>query len=266
MNFRRIESIFLIIFVVLDVFLFFSYRNQSSSFETNSSNNVSQSMAHEMEEDNITVPRLSGKKYQAYYLSSTPNDDLVTSFIRLHHQNVTLNDDQSMLKSTLQTPLKATKKQSLTQAVKDYTKTKTNVLFGSNYVYLASLSTQDNIIFGQKFANGVLMDENGQLNFKVNNHQVASYTQTYLKKPTVLREKETTISEKNAIVSLYTNNELANNTTVKWIKLGYSHLMTINDSDIYIPAWFIGIKAKNSPNLTIKRVNAFTGSIMKTSD
>ena len=108
------------------------------------------------------------------------------------------------------------------------------------------------------------MDEHGQLVFLIEDGQINQYTQTYANKIQILREKEMTkVSAKEAVIDLYTDNEIPNNSKVSWVKLGYSALLDANSSTVYVPVWQVAIENKNSKSVVVKRINAFTGALMK---
>ncbi|EHL98073.1 hypothetical protein HMPREF9103_01728 [Lentilactobacillus parafarraginis F0439] len=78
-----------------------------------------------------------------------------------------------------------------------------------------------------------------------------------------LREKSETISETRALIWLYQYNEIPNNTKVVWSKLAYTKLLSIDTDRVFIPTWVIAIKPQNSPQVQLKKINAFTGGIIK---
>lgn len=57
-------------------------------------------------------------------------------------------------------------------------------------------------------------------------------------------------------------NKLPANTQVLWCHLGYTRLLSVNNSIVYIPTWNFCIKNSNTGNIQYRRINAFTGSVM----
>jgi hypothetical protein len=45
--------------------------------------------------------------------------------------------------------------------------------------------------------------------------------------------------------------------------LAYSYLLDAKGSTVYVPAWYIGVKNRATGNVTVKRVNAITRTVMK---
>ena len=96
--------------------------------------------------------------------------------------------------------------------------------------------------------------------------QLTSYTQTYVDNVKTLREKAVTISEKKALVALYQYNQVSSSSRVVWAKLGYSRLLKLKDSSVYVPTWIFAVRGKNSSNISLHRINAFTSASMKNSN
>lgn len=264
MDFKRIEVIFLIVFVCLNIFLFTSYK-QNQHVETVNNDDVSQStmILREMHEDQITIPKLATKVHSGYYLSSQPNETLQNASQKLQNQRYSFSNDR--LYSRLVRPINA-KNGKYTEELKELLANPRMIAFGKHYRYSKLFSTTDRIVYTQKLPEGNLYDAHGEIIFQISGKQIVSYEQTYINKVTTLREKEATITEKQAVLALYSNNAIANGATIKWTTLGYSRLLDANNSSVYIPTWFIAVENKNSGNVQIKRINAFSSVLMKATD
>lgn len=71
---------------------------------------------------------------------------------------------------------------------------------------------------------------------------MTGYTQGYMNDIQILREKRDTISQERALIWLYQYNKLPANTQVLWCHLGYTRLLSVNNSIVYIPTWNFCIK------------------------
>ncbi|MFD0898139.1 two-component system regulatory protein YycI [Loigolactobacillus binensis] len=264
MDFKRIEVIFLIVFVCLNIFLFTSYK-QNQHVETVNNDDISQSamVLREMRGDQITVPTLATKVGSGYYLSSGSSQALQNASQRLQNQRYSFTNNR--LYSRLVHPI-SVKNGKDTAALKNVLANPRMVAFGKHYRYSKLFSTANRLVYTQKLPEGDLYDAQGEIIFQISNKQIVSYEQSYISKVTTLREKEATITEKQAVLALYSNNAIANGATIKWTTLGYSRLLDANDSSVYIPTWFIAVENKNSGNVQIKRINAFSSVLMKASD
>lgn len=266
MNFKRIQWIFLIAFLAIDIFLLVSFTS-NTKFETTtdrSSNNETATL-REMKDDSITVGHLSNKSATGYYISSSDNDQLQKYTGQLKNQDDHYSNGS--ITSTFSRPVMISKQNPDSSIQKKILNDNGRVIFGSRYTYNADLSKEEEntIVYTQKGPDHSILSSDGQIRFSVaNGNQVTGYTQTYLNKVTPLREKETTISQKKAVIWLYQHNEIANNSKVKWTQLGYTKFLTLKGHNVYIPTWQIGIQTKGADGVQVKRINAFTGTLIKT--
>ncbi|WP_125606388.1 two-component system regulatory protein YycI [Lapidilactobacillus bayanensis] len=264
MDFRRIEWIFLIVFIGLDIFLGVSYmqNNNNIVFSDDQTASTSSTILRDMRDDNITVGSLSTKQSEGYYLSSQVTDPLRQYLSELSNQTYSYNRATHILRSEFGIPVLLSKKKAVAE-LKLYVKTGNNIIFGSHYEYSAGLSSNDNIVFIQKTKHGAIIDSQGELVFKISNNAVVSYTQTYVSDLTVLREKQTTISAYDAVQLLYISSEIPENSKIIWCKLGYSELINVRGSVIFVPVWNVMVQHKGTNNEALKKVNALNSTVIK---
>lgn len=236
-------------------------QNMNMQAENVSQGDSDSKIIKEMKDDQIKVGSLSKKKNFAYYLSGTQNDTLRNQMGQLLNQ--TPHYVGYELDSEFKDPVKVNKdnpQQSINKLLMD----PTFVAFGDQYQYSKDLSTPRSIVYIQKAMGGLMYSTEAQIRFTLNGrYQIVSYTQSYLQDIKSLREKSETISETRALIWLYQYNEIPNNTKVSWAKLGYTKLLSIDDDRVFIPTWIIAIKPQNSPQVQLKKINAFTGGIIK---
>lgn len=259
MDFRRIEMIFLVVFIALDVFLFASYR-QGQTVIVNNQNSSSTSIAGEMSDSNISTGKLSNKRNKGYYLAGKANNNLNQIKYRLRNQNVSVANN--ILVSELKTPLDV-RNRKVSEVLKKFVKQGSNILHGKEYIYNPLLSNDKDYVFTQKGSFGNVYDGAAQIVFTKQSGYIGTYQQTYIDKLSVLREEQTTISEREAVNSLYTTSQIPDNSKIKWSRFAYSRLLVAKGNIIYIPTWYVCIKSKSTDNKTIKIVNAFNGTMMK---
>lgn len=262
MDFRRIEIIFLIVFVSLDVFLLLSFRN-SQQIVTSSSTNTS--TVSEMRKRDISFSKLDTKSGSAYYLGSKPNNAIVNNVGKLRDQEFQYDESSHKLTSSLNTPIAVTKANRV-KKLNSFIKRESNVLFGTQYKYSPQLSTSSQIVYSQTDDTlGEVYDKTAQLTFTLNDDKVTGYTQTYVHDLMILHEKEATKSEKDVVINLYTNSEIPNNSKITYANLAYTKLLEAKGSTIYIPVWFVTVQNRDSKVNSLKKVNAFTGNVIKSS-
>lgn len=269
MNFRRIQWIFLIAFIAIDIFLLISWQQSDATVKETSprSANSATTILREMRGDGITFSTLSNKEAQGYYVSGkTGLARLKTGAQNLTYQEYRFTSTE--MTSTLHQTLVINPKSPQTQ-LNRFIKSGANVTAGNDYVYSAELSrvAANEVVYVQVVPSGTIMAPSGQLRFRVGDkNQVIGYTQSYVSNVEPLREKTTTISQQKALIWLYQYNELPNNSRVVWSRLAYSRLLRVSDNNVYVPTWFIALRSKSTNNVVIKRVNAFTGAVMKSTD
>ncbi|MHC9537507.1 two-component system regulatory protein YycI [Dellaglioa sp. BT-FLS60] len=268
MDFKRIEIIFIIVFLGLNIFLFTSLRqNQQIEISSNSSVGTTKTdtTLKEMQEDNIKYGHVSGKKGLGVYMSNKTSDSLDKDRSQLQDQATMYKDNT--LSGNFVTPISVLDGMNPSKTIdKAILSNHKLILHGSDYRYNASLSTDKDLVYSQVVYNKMVFSDVGLIKFTIKNNKITGYSQTYMAKTEKLRENESIISQRQAILILYQYNQLASKSQVKWSKLGYAELLSLDKKySVYIPVWIVAIKNSSNGSIQYKQVNAFSGSIMKDS-
>lgn len=261
MNFKRIEWIFLVAFIILDLFLMTTYFHQDSIVEstTTSTQSTASSLMKSLKNDQISHGALSDRTQSGYYLAAPKDNYLRDKAGQLHY--VTWTYANHKLNATFISGIKmnvADPKTSLDTVVRD----PAEVPLGRQYSFNAGLSSKNTVVYTQNIYDRPVYSGEGQIRFTVKDGYVTGYTQTYVHNAETLREKKDTISQKRAVMWLYQYNKLPQNSTVEWCRLGYTKLLDVNGSVVYIPTWNFCIRSKTSGSVQYRRINAFTGAVM----
>ncbi|MGO1970956.1 MAG: two-component system regulatory protein YycI [Levilactobacillus brevis] len=267
MDFRRIEWLFLVAFIVIDIFLFAAFQRDTSD-ETDTSSNRSSSdttILKEMRADNISFKAPSKKSGEGYYISTSNDSSIKSSLTSLSNQTVRYQSDGTIT-STFKTPITGVDTQHPDKTLDTVVSNSTLILNGTDYTYNAKLSSRNTVVYTQEVADGPIYSRYGEIRFSLTNAgTVTGYTQGYLANVSTLREKTETISERKALIWLYQYNQIPNNTKVVWTKLAYTRYFNLKNSSVYIPTWVVAVKSNSGNNagvLQLKHVNAFTGAIL----
>jgi len=267
MDFRRIEWLFLVAFIVIDIFLFAAFQRDTSG-ETDTSSNRSSSdttILKEMRADNISFKAPSKKSGEGYYISTSNDSSIKSNLTSLSNQTVRYQSDGTIT-STFKTPITGVDTQHPDKTLDTVVSNSTLILNGTDYTYNAKLSSRNTVVYTQEVADGPIYSRYGEIRFSLTNAgTVTGYTQGYLANVSTLREKTETISERNAFIWLYQYNQIPNNTKVVWTKLAYTRYFNLKNSSVYIPTWVVAVKSNSGNNagvLQLKHVNAFTGAIL----
>lgn len=265
MDFKRIQWIFLLIFVAIDIFLGLQWYQgiQFDMVETVGSTSV----LKEMQADNISFKKPSTTVGEGYYIAGQDNDAFVNKVGNLHEMSYIFNPDTHILSVQFATRHRLKIDVNAPQRALDHFIRETqNVVNGTDYVYseeLTSLNPRE-VVYVQAMPSGKVYDASGEIRFKVDSDgYVTGYNQTYVNDSKILREKTPTISEEKALTWLYQYNQIPNNSDILWTKLAYAKLLSINKTTVYVPTWFFGIRNNANQDVQVKRINAFTGTIVK---
>ena len=265
MDFKRIEWIFLIVFIGINIFLGIELWQTPTLLSAGSTPTQTQTdIKSETSADQITIPKVNDKQEDGYYLAAKTDNSWIKKANQQVKGQVENNSSENLIYVHLDKPitLSKNKKEALRQVMR-FKDDSQNVYQGKNYAYLSELSERDDYIFNQKTKYGEFFAATARLHIIVKDNQIVSYSQSYVDDLNPVRERQNTISSKAAVDSLYTYSELPNNSKVILLKQVYTKLLTVKGSTIYIPTWLAAIENNTSKTVTLKRVNAFTGTIIQ---
>ena len=265
MDFKRIEWIFLIVFIGINIFLGIELWQTPTLLSAGSTPTQTQTdIKSETSADQITIPKVNDKQEDGYYLAAKTDNSWIKKATQQVKGQVENNSSENLIYVHLDKPitLSKNKKEALRQVMR-FKDDSQNVYQGKNYAYLSELSERDDYIFNQKTKYGEFFAATARLHIIVKDNQIVSYSQSYVDDLNPVRERQNTISSKAAVDSLYTYSELPNNSKVILLKQVYTKLLTVKGNTIYIPTWLAAIENNTSKTVTLKRVNAFTGTIIQ---
>ena len=244
MDFKRIEWIFLVVFIGINIFLGIELW-QTPTLLSAGSTPAQTDIKSETSADQITIPKVNDKQEDGYYLAAKVDNSWTKKAAAQVNQQVETNASENSISVNLSKPIALSKdsKKALKEII-HFKNNSQNVYEGKDYVYLSELSEGDDYVFNQKTKYGEVFAATARLHIIVKNNQIVSYS-------------------KAAVNSLYTYSELPNNSKIIWLKQVYTKLITVRGSEIYIPTWVAAIENNNSHTMTLKRVNAFTGTIIQ---
>ncbi|HET7658356.1 MAG TPA: two-component system regulatory protein YycI, partial [Bacillales bacterium] len=106
----------------------------------------------------------------------------------------------------------------------------------------------------------------GTLKINMKNGKIAGYEQSYLSLSTYQKKKDLIAPLNKAVFSLYKNDDILNNSTVKLIHLSYYNLIE-SDSDLgkvrlFVPTWHILVEENKTGKQKEFFVNAITSGIL----
>ena len=268
MDYKRIEWLFFIVFLLIDIYLGIEILH--SPVNLSNADTTTQSVASirsEMKSDNIDLPEsISNTPDSGYYLATKNRDYLSSKVSDLTNVIARYSKTDNTLYATpkIATTLSKNEKTALKQ-VNEFKNDPKNVPYGKQFKYEPDMSSADNYMFVQTSDYGEIYANVAQLTISVKDNQITDYTETYMGPASPVRELQSTISAWRAIRAMYIDRELTNNSRVARIKLGYSKLTEVRGSTILLPTWLVWVENKTTKNITLKRVNAYTAQMLQSS-
>ncbi|MDR3241658.1 MAG: two-component system regulatory protein YycI [Lactobacillaceae bacterium] len=271
MDFKRVVIAFIGIFVLIDLFL--GYQLVRVNQQDVSSNGNSAILSN-MRNDNIKFQNLSNDSDTGDYIGG--NGEIGGWEQKVNKQLIgmqcSFDETNNVLTVTPSERLELGDNSEEAQKTLDKMMKKPSLFFqGTKYVYDSEMTDNLNetrskdgsyLVYQQVLPNhDQTLGEAGQIKIELNDKfELIKYTQTYIASTQILREPLPMISEEMAAIYLYQYNELPNNSEILWSKIGYSALIQVDNSTIFVPTWFVTIQ--NGATQTTLRINAFDGKLM----
>ncbi|WP_099225155.1 two-component system regulatory protein YycI [Listeria costaricensis] len=253
MDWKKTEIIFIIAFLILDIFLAFMFFNKQLTDDPDKLG--TDTLQDHLKTDNISYPpsALSTKKSQgaiftaeqtAFVPKDLPNDD---------NQSFLIEENGSTIYATLKKPVKANKQGDSKEMAAFM---KSNVYKGDSYKFWRYDKDSNQLIYNQVMKDEpVLMDKGGQITFQMNQqYEIVSYQQTILGKQDDLEDKAELISSMDALEAIYQHGDLKTDSEIKKVDFGYYTTVQLSSGDVYFPVWCFEIEHKGETNYIL--VNA----------
>lgn len=275
MDFKRIEAIFLVAFLCLDIFLFSIYR-QSQNEQTPINNSSTIKITQHLKEDKIKYEgKISSEHTDGYYLSATQTN-LNTELQNMKKAKKLENVDvlrssvkDNLLSLTPEKDLFVNKKGQIPTLVRETLTNQKEIILGKDYRYQDEIHQQSDgyldVYACQKYEGIPINDITAQIKFTLKkndeNYRLEKIQQMHLSNLTALREKMPLVSEEDALTTLYINNKLSKNDEILWSKLAYTLVLQVRGKNVYVPAWFVSIRHEDKKE-QVEIVNAFRNRII----
>lgn len=263
MNFKRIQWIFVIAFVLLDIGLCASLLMGTQFHNNPRQQSQTQVTLKEMRSDMISFKKLSNQRQDGYYFAAHSNNQWTSNsqVNNLRDQNARFAN--GIVTSSFQRNIKLNPSASL-QPQTDRIVHSKRILHGRSYTYNPYLSSRQQVVYTQMMKGRPMLNRNGQIRLRINgDHEVTGYSQGYLSSVKTLRPRSLTISQQQAVTWLYRHNQIANSSRIRYVLLGYDQIDKNGNHGVYAPVWYVNVKSKNGDNVQHLRVNAFSGTLFK---
>ena len=217
-----------------------------------------------MANDNIISPILSDDQPSIPIIKADKSNYLSENMSQLSNQTTRMENGNllSTLTNVIELDMSAdTSLETRLTPLEEFIRSD-NVLLAEEYSYLTYQAENGRIVYTQREEGYPIADGTGSLVFFLNAEgNVVSYEQTYIGEAETQGRNRSVISEQDAIETLYLNNEIPSNSTLRTIELTYYQTLNLSDMTIYSPMWYVEI-ARDKVPVQVKHVDALTGNIV----
>jgi len=240
MDWSRAKTIFILSFLVLDIFLILQIIDQKSASTYDYLSDVP--VEEQMAADQITLPELPQGPEEEFYIEANVRDFSMENLAN-PAKNGQLSEESHELQITLDSPYELGENWHISDVdrfVKNF------IDSGSEYRYWDYDKTKNTITYFQQY-NGKLFYNNrdARIVLQLNEDQeIVSYSQTMLEDITEIKN-QAILSALDTVLILYKNRLLERNDEVIDVELGYYTLVPLKSSQILAPTWRISIAGKD---------------------
>ena len=267
MDWSKIKNIFIISFLILDLYLIYEFVKVIDSNVVDVKANIDSSIETELKTEGIEYAPLPEQYVEDFTLKANSKtftmDDTQKSV--LSNQMVTINRNTNLV-SILKEPLVLTEKFGQTE-LNNFIKE--NVLYGDQYRFWKKSSDGSSIVYTQQYKDKPLFENNkARLEFNVNSeNEIDSYTQSYLEDIQELSNPEKIIQPIKAIEVLYKNVELPSNSKITDPELGYYTFIELSGTtQVLYPAWCFNVEGKGKLYVSAFEGENITKELKKTTE
>ncbi|WP_144479401.1 two-component system regulatory protein YycI [Cytobacillus oceanisediminis] len=257
MDWSRIKTIFILTFLVLDVYLVYQFMNTRDAAQYEIPKEAT--LEEKLKNDDITYGELPETKKKEQYLSVRTKVFTTEEMAKIKGQSINLGDGTS-IEAKLEKQVKLTTK---FQPAELSAFMKENIFAGEQYKFWSKNDEDGTITYYQEYDSKTFYyNSNAKLTFFFNkDNEVTSYKQTYLEIIDELSDAEELLPPLRALETLYKKGLIKPKSKITDVKLGYSTLVPLPTSLVVTPTWRIEVNGKE--NLF---VHAFEGRVIPLTD
>ena len=259
MDWNKTKSIFIVVFLILNVFLYSQYLssyNEAQKVEVLSEKKIDAML----KDDNIRYGSLPENIESAPYIS-TKVREFTTADVKNSNTQVGKIVGNKALHVSFTKPVllgNSVTRENLMEFTRTYIKG------GENYTIWEMDGEKRTALLFQKVNNHTFYyNVNGYVRIYWNEkNEITNYEQTMLEKVEALEQQEPVLPPIKMIELLYTRNMLKPDSQVTSMKLGYSTYVQITETQVFTPTWEIRVKPDEGKE-EVFFINAVAGKIIE---
>lgn len=259
MDWNKTKTIFIVVFSILNVFLYSLYLKQHT--EALNVQVVGKTSIEEiMKQENITYNLSQETKNDFYYVSANIKMFTMEELESLKSQSIVITDN-TRVTSEMSIPI------SIRNSKGDYHFTEfltKYVLNGMDYELWEVNNEEKKAIFFQKVdGEPIFYSPNAMLTVYWNDdYEVTRYEQRMLKEFISYNRKKDLLTQDEAVGSLATRGYLKQDSKVLSVTAGYSSLMQLTETQVFAPTWNIRVELKDG-KIENHFINAIEGKVIE---
>lgn len=236
MDWSKTKTIFIIVFSILNVFLYSVYinnYNEEQELEVLGESNIES----DLKNANISVGNLPVSTEKVAYVSGKINTFDNFDFDQVTKNQIITVSDNMIIEGTMKKPekLDALNEKTLTEFLKR------TVFKGEEYrLWQINKSAREATFF--QVMNDKTIFYNQSATIKVywsEKEEITNYEQTMFGSLKAVGEKSTLIKPIQAIKTIFEKGYLKDHTTISFVNLGYSTLVPLTETQVLSPTWHI---------------------------
>lgn len=236
MDWSKTKTIFIIVFSILNVFLYSVYinnYNEEQELEVLGESNIES----DLKNANISVGNLPVSTEKVTYVSGKINTFDNFDFDQVTRNQIITVSDNMIIEGTMKKPekLEALNEKTLTEFLKR------TVFKGEEYrLWQINKSAREATFF--QVMNDKMIFYNQSATIKVywsEKEEITKYEQTMFGSLKAVGEKSMLIKPIQAIKTIFEKGYLKDHTTISFVNLGYSTLVPLTETQVLSPTWHI---------------------------
>ncbi|MFD2045664.1 two-component system regulatory protein YycI [Ornithinibacillus salinisoli] len=240
MQWGQIKTLFILCFLLLDIYLLVLFLEKEQEADRPFLNNPDLSIEETLEQEKIGIPDELPEELpdEAFIQANQKHftDEELDRITSLENQKVT-NVNKNMIVSIFEEPITLPEKSS-EEAIEQLVKS--NILFPEEFSF-EYWDTDTNILvfFQRKNERAIYFNQNALLLVYLNDdNEFVAYTQSMLGEPESNNDKKSLISPILAIDTLYEENQLFSGQAVTDMDIGYYTMFPLdNGTQVFVPTW-----------------------------
>lgn len=244
MQWRQIKTLFILCFLILDVYLVFQFLEKQQATDIGFLEDKDVTLEQQLKDDDITIENMPEQEVKESFIKVKQKAFSKEERKRLEkmpNQDVMVTNENHLVISQFKEPVPLTNKTTDEQFQKVI---QANMLHGEEYRF-GDWNKEKNVIYFFQVKNGrpIYYNSSGIIVVYLNEkNEMVLYTQTCLDEASINSEKKSLIHPVEAVGRLYNSQQIVPGDTVTKMSVGYHTVVPLEDGvQVFLPTWNISV-------------------------